>query len=531
MINRLIFPKITITKKDFGLSVEAIWPDRLLPKSCSFEDKNIKAWGYGMDYDKHTFEYKAKLLVSKKFKQLSMIDADLLMVVFDKKQNKIFCFTSYTGMFPLYFAREAEKVVLSPDFFEVFNILKSPRLNHGEALDYILQDYLLYQTENTFINGIYKLLPACSLEISGNLDFSIIEGLDFLEFIKNPGDELDPKSATRLIEDILSKQIKKRFDAISEFPLICEMSSGFDCMMVAYLLQKQGVKYEGFNFFTSLNNDDSDPNIVRDWSQKFDIHVNYFDSSDILLYSDDEANKWLASHFFPASHGLELSLEIEKEKKRLFPNGVISFTGNGGDEFLHSADIKQYLINSNKENKKLIFDFSSGSAENIFSQKGLKILRDNDRIDNSYYFPNTFSNATSQQLFFPVHWLTNSWVFSPYDSFEMLKLSQRLPKDKDGHTLHKQDIYRNHTDAFIPSQYRVKLPYHEQVYRFLDEEKETLIVLMKNSILGKNNLIQSEKLLDALQNGSIKELIGENYLSFNNACRLEIFLQSNNIKQ
>ena len=52
----MVFPKITIYKKNCGLDLEVVWPERELPEKVVYEDSDIKAWGYQVDYDGVSFE-------------------------------------------------------------------------------------------------------------------------------------------------------------------------------------------------------------------------------------------------------------------------------------------------------------------------------------------------------------------------------------------------------------------------------------------------------------------------------------------
>jgi len=527
----MVFPKITIYKKNGELDLEAVWPNRELPEKVVYEDCDYKAWGYQVDYDGITFEEKVNLMKLEKEKEIALIDGDLLMVMWNKKKNEVKAMVGMSGMFPLYFAKESTSVILSPDFYEVFKEIKKPKINIDETLDYLLQEYFIYQTDETFIEGISRLPAGCLLTISSDLDFWIEELVDFKEILKNSGEDLTAIEATKEIENTLTEAIQKRLNILKGKQIVCEFSSGFDCMMVAYLLKKLGVNFSGFNFFTNKNNDDSDPQIVAKWSEVNGVLCKYLDATDILFFHDEADLKWNATHFFPAWHSLSLSLAVEEEKAKLFGNNVVSFSGEGGDEFLHASDFLEYLRDVCKSENKFIREYAEEGAENIYTQTAFERLVSEDRARETRFYGNRYGSSSGLQCYFPVYWQKGTWSTNPYNTLSMLKLSQRLPKDENGNTVNKQKIYFGNTKAFIPEQYRVKLPYHEQVYRFLEEKKEILDKTLESSVLGKLGIVQSEQLLNALRTGEIKKVLKEHYLCFGNLCRLEMFLQANEVKE
>lgn len=527
----MVFPRITIKKVGGGLDLEAVWPERELPEKVVYEDNDCKAWGYQVDFDGVSFEEKVKLMMAGKEKEIALIDGDLLMVLWNKKKNEVKAMVGLSGMFPLYFVREGDVVVLSPDFYEVFKEIKKPKINKDEALDYLLQEYFIYQTDKTFIEGVSRLPSGCLLSITKELDCTINELVDFKEILANPGRELTTLEAAKEIENTLTEAIKKRLKYFAGKPLACEFSSGFDCMMVGYLMKELGAKFSGFSWYTGKNNDDSDPSIVKKWSEIHGVDCKFFDVTDILFFHDDEDLQWNATHFFPAWHSLSLTLASEREKEKLFGKNLVCFTGEGGDEFLHASDFVEYLNDVNGKEHEFIKDFAEEGAENIYTKTAYDRLVSADRAKATKFYGHQFGSAVGGQCYFPVYWETGTWTTDPYDTLPMLKLSQRLPKDEKGRTVNKQKIYFGNTKAFIPEQYRVKLPYHEQVYRFLDEKKDILDNILKNSVLGKFGIVQSDQLLKALSSGDIKKVVGEHYLCFGNLCRLEVFLQANGVSE
>ncbi len=527
----MVFPKITIYKKNCGLDLEVVWPERELPEKVVYEDSDFKAWGYQVDYDGVSFEEKVKLMKTGKEKEIALIDGDLLMVVWNKKKNEVKAMVGLSGAFPLYFVREGDVVVLSPDFYEVFKEIKKPKVNKDEALDYLLQEYFIYQTDKTFIEGISRLPAGCLLSVSSDLNFRIEEPVDFKEILANPAEDLTTIEATKEIENALTVAIKKRLKYFEGRPLVCEFSSGFDCMMVGYLMKEFGAEFSGFSWYTNKNNDDSDPNIVKKWSEIQGVDCKFFDATNILFFHDETDLKWNATHFFPAWHSLSLALASEREKLKLFGKNLVCFTGEGGDEFFHASDFVEYLSDVCKSENKFIKEYAEEGAENIYTNNAYERLVSEERAKETRFYGNGYGSARGEQCYFPVFWETGTWVTNPYNTLPMLKLSQRLPKDKNGNTVDKQKIYFGNTKAFIPEQYRVKLPYHEQVYRFLEEKKEILDKTLESSVLGKLGIVQSEQLLKALRKGEIKKVIKEHYLCFGNLCRLEVFLQANGVEE
>lgn len=530
-MNKILFPKIIINKVDGRLHPEVVWPERLLPKSVVYQQEQYTAWGYEVDYDQVGFDKKVQMLISGEYESLALIDQDLLVILWNRETNDFKAFVSMSGFFPLYFGgTDKEKLCLSPDFYEVFKELGDRKVNKDAVLDYMLQADLMYQTDETFVSGINKLPSGCVLEIDSNLSWKIVEAVDLQKVLGEAGPQLSAKEAVEEIERVLAKQIKKRASLFRDRPIVCEMSSGFDCMLIAYLMRKDNIDFKGFSNFTSLNSDDSDPDIVKKWCEKYGVDCVFNDATETLYFQDDKDLQWNMTHFYPAWHSLSLALSDEQMKREVFGEYTLSFTGNGGDEFLHASDLVKYLGDVNGEEFAFIDGFAKDGGENIYTQEAYDRLTSKNRASATRFYGNRYGGSAGEQCYFPVLWANGTWNTNPYDTIEMLKLSQRLPKDEKGETIHKQKLYFGNTEAFIPEQYRVKLPMHEQVFRFLEERKEVMEKLLENSVLGELGIVKSQELLNALRQGKIKEVVKEHYLTFGNLCRLEVFLQANNVR-
>ena len=500
-------PKIEICQKGNkeGLEVKARWPERKLPKSYELNNPNFQAWGYLVDYDKVGFGKSVELLVSERGKELMTSSNDFLLVVFDKTNNEVKIASSVSAKFPLFFAIEDGKMHLTPDFGSLFRSLKKVGLNEDGVRDYLLTEYVVSLTDDTFVKQIRRLPPGCVLTIKKDLSWKIEEEFKWVDYLaESDKAPMKPDEFTEAMIETLKRVIQKRLSVVSEISANCELSSGFDCDLVAYLLKKEGASFKGFSYYTSLNNHDTDIDLVKKFSEKHGIEVDCLDLTDLVFFSSDEELEWNVQNLFPGTHSLSMYLKMEKYRRQMLGGDFVTFTGNGGDEFYHSRDVVGEVDNGWKGLFELAGTNLEFGARNYLTKKVVEIMVDSNSWGLRKYYDNTIGGAAGHQTYFSMHWHFGEWSVDPFDDIEMIKLASRIPLDESGEPMHKQEIFKSRTDIFLPEQFRVKLPYHEQAVRYLDISSGKIDKILENSIFGKLGWIKVDDIREAIKEGRLR---------------------------
>lgn len=524
-------PFIEAKRGDTGRLVLGVgWPKRIFPNSFELDLPSWRAWGYLIDYDQTGFEVMASKLYKGDFNSLVTSNNDYLIVLQDKISGIVKVVVGLSAKFPLYFAFEENKLFLSTDFGKVFRSLKSANLDAEGVLDYFLTESAVYLTDKTFISQIRQLPPGCILTVNNDLTWKIDEPFSWQEYLQGfDATPMKPDNFVEAVIESLRMSIRKRLAAVKDRRLSCDLSSGFDCDLVAYLLKQEEAEFGGFSHYTRLNNHDTDINLVEKFSQRHGIKANYSDVTDLVFFSSNEEMEWNKKHLFPGTHSLSLHLKAGRERRNLFGDYHVSFSGDGGDEFYHSYRI----ASESSEEKQQFFDFArlniESGAGNLLSKGMIQLLQEGKIWRKKKIYGNAFGSAAGHQIYHLFHWNSTSWISSPFDDLDLIKLAPRIPLDVSGKPLHKHEIFKNRTDIFLPEQYRVKLPYHEQAVRYLDLSLPQIEKILQNSVFGKLGWINIDAIRQAIERRKLKEYVGDVYLMFGNILRLEVFLQGNGI--
>lgn len=525
-----ILPCLSFVKDKFQSPVYQ-WPSRKFPHSFEVENSKYKAWGLLVDYDQLSTQAFVELLYQNKIRELVNLSSDFLLVVLDKKKKCLKVITGLSGMFPLFFSVEQGRVFISPHFSEVFKSITRPVINEDEILDYLTTEYSIFFTDKTFISQIRRLPPGCLLTIKEDLKFSISEPFSWQEILEieyNKG-LMEPDEFLETFFNTLGLIIQKRLKTVRNLPITCDLSSGFDSSLVAYFLKKFiGDKFKCYSQYTSLNTDDTDPQLVKKFAEKHELQVVLDDIGHITPFGDSSDLEWTKTRFFPGGHYQPCMLFYENEK--VIDNGrpLASFTGYGGDEFFHSGDLLNYILNHQKTEFEFTQFIARSGANKILTTKGLNLLVDTARFDNKKLYSNQYGSATVGFLSFPVLWEAGTWFINPYVDTEMVKLSQRMPR-VGKRLMHKQELYKDRTEIFLPEQFRVKLPFDEQIKVFYSKSRQNIASILENSVLEKMGLVKARELREIVLSNKSREYIGKMHLMFINLLRLEIFLQANKV--
>lgn len=520
------FPILSFSKDLSG--VEGFWPSRKFPKTIVEEDDKHILWAIVVDYDGGIVSRLGGIIEAKE--EVGEIASDFLIVFWDKVKREVKAATGLSGNFPLFFSTSDNGVVISPAFGEIVQVGKSKMtVDFDEVMDYLATEYSIFFTHNTFVSQVKRLPPGCILTIKNDLSWKIEEGVNWNHLLQTESESLDPESFTKEIFNVLGNSIKRRKRGLASVAgITCDLSSGFDCGLVAYLLKKQGTRFKCYSHFTSMNNDDTDPDLVRKFAIKHRLEISLVDTFETCVFQNEDDVEWNSTYFFPAGHYQPIMLQYEALKTREMECPVASFTGYGGDEFFHSYDLINYIGNHHQ----IEFDFASliarSGGERIFTSGGLEVLTSRERFRRKRLYSHQYGSATVGWLAFPVLWKYGSWLVNPYADLEMIRLAQRIPKMGDK-IMHKQQIYRGRTEVFLPEQYRMKLPFDEQIKTFLERRKDFIVEVLERSILGEAGIIESKKLYDVATKGDLRATVGKLHMTFINLLRIEIFMQANGI--
>jgi asparagine synthase (glutamine-hydrolysing) len=152
---------------------------------------------------------------------------DFAFVIWDRKQNQLFCARDHMGVQPFYYYRDASVFVFASEIKTILALDEIPcSLNESCLLDYLLDDR--QDKEITFYRGIYRLAPANLLLVSpGKFRIDSYWSLDPQREIRFH----DSREYAGQFLDLYTQAIKARLR--SALPLGSALSGGLDSSSIA----------------------------------------------------------------------------------------------------------------------------------------------------------------------------------------------------------------------------------------------------------------------------------------------------------
>jgi len=492
---------------------------------------------FGSDWGLYFVDYQGvggpKLLEKLRFfdtQFLQSYDGDFLYLGTDKDKNELSIISSISGKFPVYFSCFKDRIVVSTDIGEVVRRTKIKSLNVRSAVDYLFTDYFLYITHETPFESIFKLPPGCRLRIDAKFRFKIEPMMKANDFLSKPVKKYINKLDFQ--RDLLSKigHIVAKYGKYWQSKgkkITSDLSCGFDSTLIAYNLKNSGfTEADFFSYQSKFDTGDTVSTIVKEFATKHNLKLNVWDESGVVTFDDIDI-EWTQKHFFPGTHAALKEILTQKYKNQLLGSDFVTYHGYGGDELYMANLIGHDLDKIIAEELSWVKQGIQLGIDKIFTQQALGVLSDKKRFLETPIYFSPLATTALEWFVFPVYWEFNDWGVLPYNDLELNQLARGIPVDNDNKALKKQAIWAGKTDIFTQSQFRQKLPFDNHVSRIFDLRKDFLIKTLKNSVLGKLGIVNSEDMAQVISQGKGKEHFSGILPVFINVIRLEIFLQGN----
>lgn len=524
-------PTISLNKADFRLEINL--PKRPFPPSFVRRNKDYYIGGYFISYDRAiSFDEVVENLLTQNWQFFSQIIGDFLLIFCDSKNRQLYVLTDQTGRFPCYFSVENENLRLSTHFAEVKNGLRLKTLDREASLDLISGNFVGSVTDRTILAEVKQIPPGCLFSIDGYFKYSITSLIRLQEFFEAKVKKYS--SVEKFADDfllVLEQLIKDRLSRVGSLEIAADLSSGFDCALICFLLKR--LLKGNFKAFASVSKfalEDTVPRILMEFVRKHELNVKLIDGDKFYPFSSKFYRDWIANNFYPAAHALELEYAADCAKSH--EGYFINFHGSGGDEVYSSyllEDRAPFAIQN--EYFHTIENIKNYHLATLFTKKGQELLTDKSRFIKRKFYPLLISPTAVlvETLYFPLYWEAGIWPMGPYVDPRLVQFARGLPK-VGVKPPSKLDIWRHRDDIFAKDQFRPKgRPVLAD--RFLTEEKSFIIKTCKNSLLAEKGIIKGSQIVDDFKNNrSIKYQKGGLSWFLQQLLHLEYFLQQNNIQ-
>ncbi|HEX7041749.1 MAG TPA: asparagine synthase C-terminal domain-containing protein [Patescibacteria group bacterium] len=513
-------------------------PEITFPPKVLFETSSEELVGYFVNYD-NTINESNLLEEYKKDNGVKLVNSNSHFLLFYRnyETNYIEILIDQVGTFPVYIANDKKEIYISTKFHNIVKYLKSK--NSFISIDPDgLMTYLLWnshQTEKTIIHQGKRLPAGCKLQFSldnpqiGNIT-SLIDLDSFLleKIVPYTSIESFTKEWVKEITHIISDQLAK----ISNLPFGCDLSSGFDCTLVAYSLTKSTDKhFPCYSLFSEFTQGETDVNKMIRFAQRHGLDLKMLDVGEYMQFKHN-----MISHLNPEDpHQHNLTDAYFFLSKIAKTGAKIEFAGEGGDEIYGSRNIDktakfttQYSYFNNVRYLK------KDGVENLFAKRINEYALSRERFNSRKFYP-LLIPPTSGVVYWAwgeKFWENDMWTMTPFVDTRLIRLARRIPAHiKGGMGEVKQTILREAPGIFNIEMFQEKEGLEDIYVNFIYNQRKLIDMVLENSVLAKLGIINKEHIYTLINNEKSILYSDELAISFYNIILMDWYFQANSINQ
>lgn len=502
-------------------------PETVFPKKFEIDNPLGYCTGYFAGYENNfTSDQLFELCRDQNWQKLANSNNDFLVFYFDKSSQQTFVLMDQTEKFDLFFATEKE-LMISSDFKSIK--ARFSKLNIETDTLFTILERGWHPTEKTIFKEIKQLPPATLLTIDPTLNWQLTPQIQLDKFLTVPlkkypsaksfaGDFLD------LFETIVKQQLKE----VRDLPLACDLSSGFDCTLVAYMVNKLSPhKLVCFSGCSSQTQGDTNIPIMQRFASEHQLPLKIIDCEDRFSGNYPDWQTWNNEDILQLSSDYAYDLH-----KTIAHQGFpVKFNGWGGDEVYWSYGLDalgSYSIQSHYFSSVRKANFG---LENILTKKGMNMFLSWERFQSRSPYPQIISTSATfcAKFLSPIFWELGIWPMTPFMDTRLVQLCRNIPKNSSRHYLSKQEIFKDRTDIFPTEMWVEKGDMEVVSYNFFLKQSEFVNKILNNSILHQAGLIDKKVILQGLADGSYSAMFSKSDLSsfLHILILIEFFLQAN----
>mgnify|MGYP001606341586 CR=1 FL=1 len=504
-------------------------PERSVVKKVWYEDERGSLGGYWLNFGAKLplEEISGKLLIGDKdfFEQMN---AEFLFFSFEKKTKKVRIVSDIYGRFPWYFFFDKTRLVMSSDLSLVAGQIKNKTLDWDCAFDAL--NWTMHGTERSMIREIKQVPAGTMVVLDGEtLKFTVTSLIDYQKFLADKLETFDS------IEDFreallwqLEKIIEERLRTVKDENFAVELSSGLDCTLIAYLVNKvMGGGLKAVSGVSKHMELDTNVSIMSEFAKKHGIDLTIVRQDDITPFSTKAGLNHLAKNVY--DWGGDDIINFQHQLAKL---GVkAKFTGDGGDELYQSGEIDKigkFLL------QQLYFDIVDkvkNGLNIVLTSTAIDYLMDKNRLDARPVYPQiiSYSEIRLKRICFGSYWESDVWSIDPFADPRLIRLARSMPRINNN-IVSKQELWSGDNKIFVSGQLLApKGGAEDQSRLYLTRYKDFVLELLNKSVLGKLELININEILSDVTNGNLGKY-AENWAASQylmTVVQLEYYLRTN----
>lgn len=507
-------------------------PERSFPEKIDYRNADSILVGYFANYDGLvTSDSLSQIFAGNNLTKLVNSNSDFLLFFLEKKTNRLRIVLDQSNSIPCFFSYLNGHLVVSTQFTKVVGEVKKNtklNVNFDGLITWLLWEW--HATEKTLFEEIKVIPPGSVVDIDlNNKKLKVESMVDLQGFLANTGEKYTNTVAfaqdwKKMMLQIVADRAKKILDKKTT----CDLSSGFDCTLVAYSLHKiLGNQLTCNSKVSDITKEETDINIMNKFAKLHKIKLETVDTTKFDQYEANLSSDWNKHDPFQiAATGFENYLKILENK------GVkVQFTGEGGDESYSASEMdlsetfpvqNSYFIN--------VMYLKKMGLERLFTKGAVDFSLSKDRFDSRKEYPMivpTSSAVPTENTFWSV-WEKDIWMMNPFYDTRLISLARRMPESIKGL---KQDrkftVLSNLPDIFPKDMFVDKFGREKAFLGFAKKQRKFVLEILENSALDKLGVISKDAIVKMVEQEKSDLDDPEFAIVFQTMMQLDWFLQKN----
>lgn len=483
------------------------FPEIGLPHKIEQADKDIYLVGYFADFE-GAFDKKDLLNEIKKwgFKRVTNSNTLFLLFYFDRRNQTLTVAVDQFLSFSCYFSLVNGKLIFSSAFGPIKNELRKIqrlKIDMDSVLSYLLLE--CPNTDHTLVSQIKVLPGGCKaiFDLKNLKNYRIETQVDVNAFYDSiPSRNYNSlESFSKDWLELLAEVVERRVGQIpSNFKVGCDVSSGFDCALVAYCLSRiSPCSFTGYSNYSTIMGDENSIDVVKRFARLHHFPLEEFDYTEHTKHGAELGKAWADDPLQPFVY-----VHHQTYIKFLSDRGVrVLFTGEFGDE---SYDMKKMNLFSYFPIQNGYFDsivsFKRRLRQDLFAENTQNIFLDQRRFHQRGYFP-LIVPEKSAACYLPIveaygnHGINRLHVFN---DTRVLALASQAPLPEGAKSYQIKELMMPYFKSIMPENYTATSCAGEPFQFFFNNQKPFISSILVNSVLAEMGLVNVGLLREVINN-------------------------------
>lgn len=480
-------------------------PDRRLPKRFLVKEDKFICFGYASGFQgKLDGKVISEYCSQNKWQELARKIGHFLVIYIDLQDRKIQLLSDMFASFTCFLTIQKGVLTVSNDFGLVLKSLNEKKINQNGLLDMMTIFDVTSPTNETIVEDIFQLPPVTLLTITdkGKYGFEPLAELDRFSY---PVESY--RTASNFTEELLEvgeKVVRDWVSSTGTDKVAVELSSCFDCSLVAYLLSKiKGLDLTCYSRTSNVSPEDTVIPVMMDFAKLHNLRVKLFPADQFFPLSHHHELEWIRQHLYPFNQGQEMGYQLAQF---ILKDGCrVKFTGVGGDELYYSNDWSNFAMFPVQIDYFDLVNILGWDIDRIFTPQWLNKISDRRRFEHRQPF---LAYASSSAINYCQHYSVIMWQaelmeLSPLMDPRLLQVARKIPVNDDGQPIDRQEVWKDREDVFPKSYFRTKVHFQNHINQYLTKRSDLIIQILEHSILGQLGVIKSDEIIENLKAGRI----------------------------